>query len=132
MNKLLTDVIEFHSKFSLERMSIPTPLHRLGPRGYERLRHLREELAELEQAVRLDDLPKQADALVDLVYIALGTARMMGLPFDEIWDAVHAANMQKVSDPSVPKRVAKPAGWRDPIEAIEQLIGRQRGQSRQE
>lgn len=37
-----------------------------------------------------------ADGLVDLVYVAVGTALMHGFPFNRIWRAVQAANMSKV------------------------------------
>ncbi len=41
------------------------------------------------------DLPKIADALVDLVYVALGTAHMHALPWQKLWDDVQRANMSK-------------------------------------
>src|SRR5262252_8227320 len=49
-----------------------------------------------EQALTPVDVTGAADALADLVYVALGTAHMMGLPFNEIWEAVQKANMEKV------------------------------------
>lgn len=69
------------------------------------------------------DLEKAADALADLVYVALGTAHMMGLPFDAIWAEVQRANMTKERAESArderSKRqhvfdVVKPAGWTPP------------------
>ena len=73
------------------------------------------------------DLPVQADSLVDLVYVAKGTAVMCGLPWRELFCEVQRANMEKV--PGVTKRwnlmdVTKPAGWRPPsIEAILEEAG---------
>ncbi len=58
------------------------------------------------------DLAGQADALVDLVYFALGTAIMLGIPWFELWDDVHAANMRKVPGPT--GDVIKPPGWIGP------------------
>ena len=38
------------------------------------------------------------------------------------WAAVHAANMRKVTDPTLAKQVAKPAGWVDPLGEIERVL----------
>lgn len=86
-----------------------------------RVQMMIEELAEFVEAARHQDLPGMADALVDLEYFALGTAAMMGLPHDEVFAAVHAANMAKVPcESSAESRrlnkldVKKPADWRPP------------------
>lgn len=61
------------------------------------------------------------DALVDLVYVALGTAYLHGFDFEEAWKRVHAANMAKVraertedSKRGTTFDVVKPAGWQPP------------------
>lgn len=66
-------------------------------------------------------LEKQLDALVDLVYVALGTAYLHGFDFDEAWRRVHAANMKKVraqhakeSARGSTNDVVKPPGWTPP------------------
>jgi len=58
------------------------------------------------------------DGLIDLVYIALGMAYRMGLPFHEGFKRVHEANMRKVraQTPEDSKRgstldIVKPDGW---------------------
>lgn len=63
------------------------------------------------------DLPLQADALVDLVVVAVGTGVEMGLPWKELWDDVQRANMAK--ERGVTKRghavdLVKPEGWEPP------------------
>ena len=58
-------------------------------------RHLQEELDEFLQGYALNDHAQMADALVDLVYVAMGFAQVMGYPWQEIWDAVQKANMSK-------------------------------------
>lgn len=72
---------------------------------------------------RWQDLPKIADALVDLVYVALGTAQLHRLPWARLFMAVHRANMRKeraagTDDPRSTRpyalNVVKPAGWRPP------------------
>jgi predicted HAD superfamily Cof-like phosphohydrolase len=63
-------------------------------------------------------MEQQLDALVDLVYVALGTAVIQGFDFEEAWRRVHAANMLKTkySKTNPGKRnsrydVVKPVGW---------------------
>jgi NTP pyrophosphatase (non-canonical NTP hydrolase) len=109
------DVAEFHEKFGMLVFARPGHLTRRKLR--ERLACLREELDELEEAVEKQDLAAQADALVDLVYFAKGTAVMLGLPWESCWNAVHQANMAK--ERGVGKRgqlvdCVKPAGWQPP------------------
>ena len=60
------------------------------------------------------DFPEQADALIDLAYVAMGTGVMLGLPWQPLWDDVQRANMSKVR--GVTGRghavdLAKPPGW---------------------
>jgi predicted HAD superfamily Cof-like phosphohydrolase len=113
------DVTAFCRKFQLR----PTRKPFLLP--YEkmdvRLRHLEEELSELSYAYTRGNEAEVIDALVDLVYVALGTAYLCGFPFMKVWDAVHAANMKKVRvrKASESKRgstfdVGKPADWKKP------------------
>ena len=80
-----------------------------------------EEIRELNDAFAHTDLPEVLDALVDLVYVAISTAWLLNLPFDQAWQAVHAANMAKirVENASQSKRkhafdIVKPAGWQPP------------------
>ena len=79
----------------------------------ERFRYLLEEATEFRDAVNLADM---ADALVDIVYIAKGTARMMGLPWEELWDDAQRANMAKepAATARSPRDVVKPVGWAPP------------------
>lgn len=114
-DKELADVHRFHSKFSLIRNKRPSHLTRR--KLVERIDCLSEELLEFREAVEHQSLPDQADALVDLVYFAKGTAVMLGLPWSRLWDDVQDANMRKV--PGRTKRghrvdVTKPQGWVGP------------------
>jgi predicted HAD superfamily Cof-like phosphohydrolase len=59
-------------------------------------------------------LPDVADGLVDLMYIATGTAQACGIDLDPVLDAVHAANMAKVNGPVVNGKLGKPPGWTPP------------------
>jgi predicted HAD superfamily Cof-like phosphohydrolase len=126
------DVGEFHKKFDLPRYTVqgdPRMAGSAAPRILPddelafRTKFMVEELQEFRDACAAKDVAKAADALVDLVYVALGTAHMMHVPFDECWDTVQECNMQKeransASDPRSTRKhrfdVVKPKGWKPP------------------
>ena len=113
------DIAEFHEHFKLpqrEHGKRPDPQMILF-----RLKFLAEELHELNVAAAHDDLEGMLDALVDLAYVAMGTAWLLNLDFNAAWMTVHKANMQKqrAEKPSDSKRgttfdVVKPKGWQAP------------------
>lgn len=131
-SKEFQDVRDFHQKFGL--LCFDKPARLTKRKLLERIEFMLEELKEFaeasghevgvfqDQAEALpgdgpQDLAGQADALVDLVYVALGTAVMLGLPWDWLWDDVQRANMAKVR--GMTKRghavdVTKPPGWQGP------------------
>lgn len=123
---------EFHKKFGLPAAVScggDQEIRGLDDSTFEfRSKFMDEELTEFVLAFEDGDLPGMADALVDLVYVALGTAHLMGLPFDELFAEVQQANMAKVrassKDDTRSKRkhsldVVKPEGWTAPdIEGI--------------
>jgi len=91
----------------------------------QRVAFMEEEIEELGQAYINEDLVGVADALADLVYVALGTAHMMGIPFDAVFKVVHAANMQKLR--GMTKRgmvydAIKPEGWVGPEAEIAAIL----------
>lgn len=134
------DVREFHLKFS--HLANTVPVHLTKRKLLERIKFLQEELDEFTQACGFDrtrgrfnddgmwiegdfyddvgkpqDLALQADALVDLVYVAKGTAVMQGLPWNQLWDDVHRANMAKqrgISHRGNLVDCVKPEGWVGP------------------
>tara|TARA_Y100000296_G_scaffold52994_1_gene60686 strand:+ start:47 stop:565 length:519 start_codon:yes stop_codon:yes gene_type:complete len=108
-----TDIEDFHEKFDLEYRDYPRPLD--PDEKNFRAVCLREEVNEYVSAENLED---ELDALVDLVYFALGTCYRHGFDFSAAWERVHAANMAKerAETKSDSKRdfdldVVKPAGW---------------------
>jgi predicted HAD superfamily Cof-like phosphohydrolase len=122
------DVGQFNHKFGL-----PSVIHDGGPKladladpeVQERLElkytHLSEELQEFWQGWSQDDVEQMADALVDLVYVAMGAAHFLGLPWELLWQEVHRANMRKVRATSADESkrdsvhdVVKPEGWIGP------------------
>jgi predicted HAD superfamily Cof-like phosphohydrolase len=115
-------VLRFRSRFLVEEMA--ELLDALGmPGPAASLRSIEVSIKTVDDTVLFvtqKDLNKAADALADIVYVALGTAHMMGLPFDAVWGEVQRANMAKErasgDDDSRSLRksaldVVKPAGW---------------------
>ena len=144
------DVGAFHAKFGLPNTESTAPRQLSREELFFRLRFLLEELAEfcgatglpgvedelskLSLAVRNEehaptsdqDLLDAGDALVDLTYVALGTAHLMGLPFNEMWAEVQRANLAKERATGAADvrsvrgsalDVVKPAGWQPPDHA---------------
>lgn len=117
------DVAEFHHVVLGIESTAPT--WNMPNSVVTRIKFMEEELTEFENAARQADMVKAADALADLAYVVLGTAHQMGLPFDEIWAAVHKANMQKLRGMGARGMVydaVKPAGWIGPEAEIEAAI----------
>lgn len=109
----------FHLKFGLPLPDTPQPLTHHD--AMYRLYFLHEELNETLLAYSQQNMEKFFDGLLDLVYVAIGTAIWAGLPWKEGWDAVHQANMMKIRvkqyDQSKRKShwdIVKPHGWKAP------------------
>ena len=114
------DIKKFHERFGLEYKGPPRVLdHDVAQ---FRIKFLKEELEEYIKADMEEDLEGQFDALIDLVYVALGTAYLQGLPFEEGWNEVQTCNMAKVragpngegSKRGSPLDVIKPPEWVGP------------------
>lgn len=133
------DIREFHEKFMLNYDGRPAPLepellefrarfmqeeldeYNIAGSKLQLLLHNREAWGEIDNAEIAHLLELQLDALVDLVYVVLGTSYLHGFDFKEAWRRVHDANMQKVraERASDSKRgstydVVKPDGWEPP------------------
>ena len=128
-DKLLKDIDSFHKKFKFEKndnVGIPDDNELVN----FRTSFLMEELAEYTNAITKKDSAAALDALVDIVYIALGTAWLFNLPFEKAWNEVQKANMSKIRTKSKSKKrgtsfdVVKPKGWIAPD--IEQIIEEER------
>jgi predicted HAD superfamily Cof-like phosphohydrolase len=119
------DVGEFHQKFGLHDViwqSDPGPTE-ITPELLDfRIRFLKEELQEFIDGSEAMDHIQMADALIDLVYVAMGTAHFFGYPWQALWNDVQRANMAKeraAGDGSNSARrsswdVIKPEGWKPP------------------
>lgn len=113
------DVVDFHKKFGIEQPPVPQLLDPITM-DY-RLKFIAEETTEIVKGYYTKDLHEVADGLIDLVYVAMGTAYMMGIPWHDLWNEVQRANMSKQRAPSAghSKRgnsldVIKPEGWKQP------------------
>lgn len=113
LQKMLGQVERFHREVT--GMPIPgRPTMLTGEEFRASMVHLREELEEFADATTLEG---QADAMVDMAYIALGRLVQMGVLPGPAFEEVHEANMRKV--PGATKRgtahdAAKPATWTPP------------------
>jgi predicted HAD superfamily Cof-like phosphohydrolase len=117
------DVGEFNKKFDLPHATDESPRLLNMDLLMFRINFMQEELREFVEATDRRDIVEAADALVDLVYVALGTAHMMHIPFDACWQEVQRSNMDKVrangaADPLSKRKhaldVVKPEGWKPP------------------
>jgi len=99
-------------------------------------KQLLEEICEWEDADLDNDLPGQVDAMLDLIYFALGVLYKMGLSpleINTLFEAVHNANMTKAIGKKKGRKVegttdaVKPVDFKDPKNVIEGVInGRNR------
>lgn len=116
------DVGRFHRKFGLPTSGATVLTSQLDPETLRfRIEFMREELNEFIEAAEAEDAAGMFDALIDLVYVAMGTAHLAGFPWEAGWALVQQANMAKVraTSASESKRnssldVVKPEGWTAP------------------
>jgi len=110
-------IARFHERFEIAYYGGPRALDK--EQSQFRINFMSEELNEYIDAVVKGNMELQLDSLVDLVYVALGTAYLQGFDFNEAFRRVHLANMEKrlavTADKS--KRgyhndVVKPEGWK--------------------
>ncbi|TRX59578.1 hypothetical protein FNH22_10530 [Fulvivirga sp. M361] len=94
----LNQVAEFHKTFQhpiLDRPGIP------GPKRCDlRVALISEELKELEDAIKDNDIVEIADALCDIQYVLSGAILEFGLgdKFKALFDEVQRSNMSKACD----------------------------------
>lgn len=128
MGNEFNDVGRFHEKFGLPIRNAAERPGREVPEDLLdfRVKFMQEELDEYVEARAAGDHAKMADSLIDLVYVAMGTAHLQNYPWHMLWEEVQRANMDKVratSETSTERGgtwdVIKPDGWTPPdIEAI--------------
>lgn len=100
MNKMQGQVLEFQ-----RAMGLPVGHKaRAVPEDQKAVRHelIREELEEFLVALQTDDMVEQADALVDILYVAFGGLVVMGIDAEVLFDEVHRSNMSKFGEDGKP------------------------------
>jgi predicted HAD superfamily Cof-like phosphohydrolase len=129
MTDILKDIDNFHKKYGFEKNE-KVDISDNSELINFRTAFLMEELAEYTNAITKKDAAGALDALVDIVYIALGTAWLFNLPFEKAWNEVQKANMSKIrAKDKTGKRgtkfdVIKPKDWKAPN--IEKIIDEER------
>lgn len=124
MLSLFDKVGEFHTEvLKLDEPELPN----LGQPEWiiERTRFMLEEVGEFAGSALKGDMVEAADGLADIIYVALGTAWMMGIPFDKIFDHVHNCNMRKVRGMTSRGNAidaVKPPGWVPPNQGIAKIL----------
>lgn len=93
-------VKEFHEAFGAPVGTEPHFV--LGDRLDLRLALIDEELGEVIEAIKNDDLENFAKELADLVYVVNGLAVEAGIDLDKVGTAVHESNMSKLDDDGKP------------------------------
>ncbi|MFC7441462.1 HAD family hydrolase [Laceyella putida] len=127
MDKEWNDVKAFHVTFDVPYQERPRLLEQ--ERVKRRAKWMMEEIQEFMEA---DTLPAQADAMIDTIYLALGTLVEMGVKPDALFQVVHEANMSKLWEDGKPRyreedgKVIKPPTWQDPGPRLCEEIERQR------
>ena len=61
-----------------------------------------EELSELKEAVKNQDITEVADALTDILYVTYGAGHAYGIDLDKCFDEVQNSNMSKLGDDGKP------------------------------
>jgi len=63
-----------------------------------------EEYEETLEAYNKGDLVEVADGLADMVWVIMGMANTLGIPFEDVWREVKSSNMSKCVDGKLIKR----------------------------
>lgn len=113
------DIRKFHFKFQISKNGKPGKL--FGKNLELRKKLLEEELEEYLIALRQENLEDQIDALIDIMYVCVGTLEVMGVKPEKHWKEVHKANMRKkiattefLSKRGIIGDLYKPEGWIPP------------------
>lgn len=113
MKTMFEMVRDFHTAFG-QRVGTRPMLPDYQEREL-RVRLMKEEFNEYNKAEDNNDITNLAVELADIIYIACGTAVSYGIPLDDVFNAIHQANMNKLVDGKVIRRedgkIKKPEGW---------------------
>lgn len=125
MNREWEAVKQFQIKFGHPVAKAPVML------GQERARkRYNWMLEEINEFIEADEIVEQADAMIDVIYFALGTLVEMGIKPDALFDIVQSANMAKLWPDGKPHynsdgKTVKPPTWEDPHTKLQEEIKKQ-------
>lgn len=119
INEAYELVKEFQQKANQPSSEFPLFLNK--ERCSIRCKWMKAELEEFEQG---KDIYEQADAIIDLLYYALGALVEMGVAPDELFLLIHECNMKKLSNVICDEdgKILKPSGWCHPDRRIKAII----------
>lgn len=125
MDKEWYEVREFQLKFGHPVADKPTKMD--SERAQKRYNWMLEEINEFLAA---DEIVEQADAMIDVMYFALGTLVEMGIKPDRLFQIVQEANMAKLWPDGKPHynaegKTIKPELWEDPHNKLKEEIEHQ-------
>ena len=63
---------------------------------------IKEELEELHEAIKSNDMKEVADALSDILYVTYGAGHSFGIDLDKCFDEVQKSNMSKLGSDGKP------------------------------
>jgi hypothetical protein len=111
-----TDLRNMHDKFGFSSQVITKEQMKA------RLDFIQEELDEAYEALRDNNADDFVDANIDIMVVAIGNLDQGGVNGWQAWDAVHSANMAKVTGnnnkrPGMKQDLVKPEGWKKPSHA---------------
>lgn len=117
MTKLIDDVYKFNKEIiKTEQPKVFSVLNK--DRLLFAVTALYEELYEFTKASNCGDVGESLDAIIDLIYFAIGRAYEMGITkeqFIKCWDVVQEKNMQKkkgTKNRGTDIDAIKPQGWK--------------------
>ena len=67
-----------------------------------RINLISEELEELKDAIKKNDLKETIDALTDILYVTYGAGHAFGIDLDKCFEEVQNSNMSKLGDDGKP------------------------------
>lgn len=121
MNKEYEKVKRFQKAANQPISNVPKMLDK--DRVRIRTKWMKEEIDEFCTA---NDLVEQADAMIDLIYFALGAMVEMGIKPDSLFEIVHKSNMSKLNTVRVlydkNGKVQKPKNWQNPYDIMKKDI----------
>lgn len=115
MKRAQEDVREFHRAGGIPcgDLSAPTLVN-----TELRLKLIKDEVKELEEAIEAGDLIEATDAIGDIIYVAIGAALVWGVDLPSVWEEIQRSNMAKFPGGVVTRRadgkILKPPGWTPP------------------